>query len=174
MTRSGFALVCTLTLAVTVSAAGFAATTSHRIGPSSIAGARVGLGEAAYVGVLGQPNYTTQYAGGLTRLSFRNGKVQVYLASPRGKGLAVLTAGDDYKTDQGIGPCSTLTALKRAYGRKLVPIRLGRGRPVVAYRLGSLLFATPSLRIALVALATSRFPVSIAVNAPACGAGEEG
>jgi hypothetical protein len=173
MRKSGFVLVCVVAV-LTAAAAAVAGVASHRITPSSIAGVRLGLNQAAYESTLGKSDYATRYADGLTRLSFQKGKVQVYLASPGGRGLAVITAGDQYKTDRGIGPCSAAADLKRIYGRKLVSIRLGRARPVVAYRIGALLFVSPGPRIALVALTTSSFPVSIAVNAPACGAGEEG
>jgi hypothetical protein len=161
-------------IAVVVLAAATVATAATRpIGPSSIAGARLGQLRADYVSALGPVRFMTRLPHGLTRLSFGDGEVHVLLASSTGKGVGVLTSDSEYRTAKGVGPCSAVAALKSAYGDQLSPYRLGTARSIVAYRLGSLAFVVSGERIGSVMLASPRVPLSIALNAAQCGVGEE-
>jgi hypothetical protein len=151
-----------------------AATAAVRpIGPSSIAGARLGQVRAAYVGAFGPVRFMTRLPHGLTRLSFGDGEVHVFLVSSTGQGVGILTSDKEYRTAKGVGPCSTVAALKAAYGDRLSPYRIGSAQSIVAYRMGRLDFVVSGDRIGNVMLASPRVPLSIALNAAQCGVGEE-
>jgi hypothetical protein len=109
----------------------------------------------------------------LTRLSFGDGEVHVYLASSTGKAVGILTSDKDFKTPAGVGPCSSVAALKAVYGNRLSSVRLAPAHGIVAYRIGPLAFVLSGDRIGNVMLASSRLPLSIALNAAQCGVGEE-
>jgi hypothetical protein len=145
--------------------------TARQINQRSIGNVPLGLTRTAYLHKLGKATFTTHFGNGLMRLAYDHRGLAIYL-SQRGRGLAVITSSDDYRTRAAVGPCSTVRALKRAYGPRLKPIR--RGGHVVAYRLQRLLFAAPSGKVGAVMLANSTFPASIAVNGGQCGGGEEG
>jgi hypothetical protein len=141
------------------------------ISQRAIGGVGLGLPRAGYVHRLGKPTFTTRFGHGMTRIVYVDRELAVYL-SRRGRGVSVITSAEKYRTPTGIGPCSTIRALKKAYRGRLRPTR--RGGHVVAYRLGRLLFATPSGKVTAVMLARSGFPASVAVNAGQCGGGDEG
>jgi hypothetical protein len=142
---------------------------SHRIDQRAVGSAPLGLRRAAYVRRLGRVSYTTRLPGGLRRLTFGRREIDVYL-SRTGRGVAILTSEEEYRTKAGVGPCSSLRSLKRAYRRRLAVKR--QARSIVAYRLGRLVFAVPAHRVGVVMLASPQFPVTIAVNAGQCGVGE--
>jgi hypothetical protein len=157
-----------------VAAAGFAVGSvgapNRGISQRAIGGASLGLTRAGYVHRFGKPSFTTRFGGGMTRLVYADREVAIYL-SRKGRGIAVLTSAKEYRTPAGVGPCSTIAALKKAYpGRLTVTRRAGH---VVAYRLRRLLFAAPGGKVGAVMLANSAFPSSVAVNAGQCGGGEE-
>ncbi len=144
----------------------------HRINQRAIGQAGLGLTRAGYIHRFGKPSITTRFGRGMTRLVYADREVAIYL-SRRGRGIAVLTLAREYRTPAGIGPCSTIAALKKAYpGGRLTVKR--RAHHVVAYRLRRLLFAAPGGKVGAVMLANSAFPLSVAVNAGQCGGGEEG
>jgi hypothetical protein len=152
-------------------AAGSAGAPNHRISQRAIGGVGLGLTRAGYIHRFGKPSFTTRFGGGMTRLVYADRELAIYL-SRRGRGIAVLTSAKEYRTLAGVGPCSTISALKKAYPGRLTVTR--RARVVVAYRLRRLLFAAPSGKIGAVMLAAGAFPSSVAVNAGQCGGGEEG
>jgi hypothetical protein len=159
---------------VALLASATAATASHRlIGPNSIAGARLAHLLADYVRVFGPVRFTTRLPHGLKRLSFGDGEVHVFLASSTGKAVGILTSDKDFKTRDGVGPCSSVQALKAAYGNRLSSVRLASAHGIAAYRMGSLAFVVSGDRIGNVMLASSRLPLSIGLNAAQCGVGEE-
>jgi hypothetical protein len=175
MSRNGLQRSAKRLVAPALVALAFAATataTVHPIGPNSIGGARLAQLRADYVGVFGPVRFTTRLPHGLTRLSFGDGKVHVFLAST-GKAVGILTSDKDFKTPEGVGPCSSVVALKAAYGNRLSSIRLTSVQRIAAYRIGSLAFVVSGDRIANVMLASPRLPLSIALNAAQCGVGEE-
>jgi hypothetical protein len=157
------------TAAVVVGSSSGAA--DRQINQRSIGHVPLGLTRTGYVHRLGKATFTTRFGHGLTRLAYADRGLAIYL-SGKGRGLAVITSSDHYRTAAAVGPCSTVGALKRAYGARLKPIR--RGGHVVAYRLERLLFAAPSGKVGAVMLAKATFSASIAVNAGQCGGGEEG
>jgi hypothetical protein len=141
-----------------------------RITQDRIGGARLGLTRKQYAHLLGRPTFMTRYGHGLVRLVFAKQELAVYL-SRSGRGVAILTSADEYRTVRRVGPCSSVSALRRAYkGRLVVKRRAGHA---VAYRLDRLVFASPSGKVGAVMLAGRGFSVSVAVNAGQCGSGEE-
>jgi hypothetical protein len=152
-------------------AASSATTPGHRITQTAIGGAELGRSRDGYTRMFGRPSFTTRFGHGMTRLVYADRKLAIYL-SPNGRGVAVLTSAKEYRTPAGVGPCSTVIALKKAYRERLTVKR--RAGHIVAYRLRGLLFAAPSGKVGAVMLANSAFPASVAVDAGQCGAGEEG
>ena len=152
------------------SAAGTAAAPAYQITNRDVGGVRLGATRAQYVRALGRPSYAHRLGDGLTRLAFAKRELFVYLA--HGRGVAVLTSAEEYRTAKKIGPCSTKRALVRAYGGRLQPYR--RSGRVVAYRIRNLVFAVPSGRVGAVLLANRHTGAQLAVNASQCGTpGEE-
>lgn len=154
--------------------AGFAAASASapggKITQNAIGGIKLGQTRAQYVHRLGRPSFTTRYSHGLVRLFFEGKELAVYL-SRKGKGVAILTSAEEYRTTRHVGPCSTLAALRHAYKGRLIKTHRA-GRPV-AYRLKRLVFAAPTGAVGAVMLAGRGFSVNIAVNAGQCGGGEE-
>ena len=140
--------------------------TGHRIDQHAVGAAPLGLGRAAYVRRLGPVAATTRLPRGLKRLTFERSELDVFL-SRSGRGVAILTSERDYRTRAGVGPCSSVRSLKRAYRGRLAVKR--KAHVVVAYRLGRLVFAAPYRKVGVVKLASPTFPVKVAVNAVQCG-----
>jgi hypothetical protein len=146
-----------------------AGTSNHRISQRAVGAATLAASKSKYRRIFGRPLSTTRFANGLTRLMFEDGELAVYLSS-KGRGVAVQVSASEYKTAVRVGPCSTVPALRHAYGRRLVAQR--RRGQIVAYRLKRLVFVTADQRIGSIMLAKRGFPVTIAVNAGQCGVGE--
>ena len=129
------------------------ATAKPSITPTSIAGAKLGLGKVAYVKLLGRP-VRFQAAGGgklnepgfqepqnYARLVFAKRKMDVYFQDGVDKAIEVTAWNRAYRTAEGVGPCSTFEQLKKAYGRRLKPNPLDNRGQVFSYTVGrSLLF----------------------------------
>ena len=143
----------------------------HRVTQKVIGGAKLGLPRSAYIRAFGKPSFTSRFGHGLKRMVYANRELAVYL-SRRGRGIAVLTSAKEYRTHAGVGPCSKIRALKKAYRGRLVAKR--RAGHIVAYRLRRLLFVAQAGQVGAVMLSNSAFPASVAVNAGQCGGGEEG
>jgi hypothetical protein len=154
--------------------AGFATASASippgKITQTQIGKAPLGLTRAQYTHLFGKPAYVTRYGHGMVRLVFANKELAVYL-SAKGKGIAVLTSAEEYRTAKRVGPCSPVATLKRAYKGRLVKMR--RAGHTVAYRLNRLVFAAPAGKVGAVMLAGRSFSVTVAVNAGQCGGGEE-
>jgi hypothetical protein len=128
---------------------------SPTIGQTSITGAKIGLTASAYEKLFGAP-HSTRRAGGdheITLLTFPNRKVAVMFVRSS-KAISVITWNRAYRTDHGVGPCSTLAQLQKVYGAALVQDKYG------AYDLGNLLFdtSTGSSKVVAVGLYNSREP----------------
>ena len=104
---------------------------------------------------------------GYTRIVSGNQKVEIYFQKGTPGVVAVTTWNRLLKTDKRIGPCSSVAALKRAYGARLKPFT--RAKRIVAYRLGNLIFTVaPGGKLGVVALGRTVPSVYVALNAPAC------
>jgi serine/threonine-protein kinase len=119
---------------------------------TSIAGARLGLTFPAYERLLGlgvpvdQPKGGRYGGTGTPTVTFDNRKVWVFFSdSNLDKATAIVTWNKELKTDRGIGPCSTVAQLKKAYGSSVHPDHFSTiGTTVFAYDVGkNLIFATP-------------------------------
>jgi hypothetical protein len=118
-----------LLLAVAVAVAGFFAlrdrqtgTTAPSISAASIAGAPLGLKPMEYKNLFGRPwRQDTTKISEHSRLTFRDRKVAVYFKGLTDTAVEITTWNSGYKTAAGIGPCSTIRDLKRAYGSRLRP-----------------------------------------------------
>jgi len=159
-------------LALVLSAPAGWAAPSHMIGQGSIGEGRLGLAKVHYDNAFGAVAATTPFPGGVTRVAYDSGRLQVFMR--RGSGSAILTVSQDFRTTRGVGPCSPAKALLAAYGKRLVPYRAARGG-IVAYRLGHLVFASLGPQVTAVMLSTdvSR-DLQLALTAAPCGGGKEG
>jgi hypothetical protein len=119
---------------------------------TSIAGAPLGLSVAGYTKILGTPDLrvtqpqevkgfpSTEYP----TLVFLRQKVAVYFPDGFDAPAKIITTwNSNYKTDHGIGPCSTIADLKKAYGPGVRPDHWGtQGKKHWMYDVGrNLLFA---------------------------------
>jgi hypothetical protein len=111
--------------------AALATTQPAAITPSSIAGAKLGLGKVAYLKLLGRP-VRFQAAGGgnpteggfqqpsnYSRLLFAKRGMYVYFQDGVPGAVEITTWNKAYRTAEGVGPCSTLAQVKAAYGSRL-------------------------------------------------------
>jgi len=121
-------------VAIAVSAT-LAASAPPAITPTSIAGAKLGLGKVAYTRILGRP-VRYQAAGGgayqdpgfqlpqdYARLFFPKRKTYVYFQDGIDHALEIVTWNKGYRTAERVGPCSSFAQVKKAYGRRLKPNR---------------------------------------------------
>lgn len=142
-------------VAALTAAAYSVAGSSPSISSTSIAGANRGLTTAAYKRLLGGPSHLEaakdgsltgfEQPEGWTRLVFPKRKLQIYFNGGV-KSVVVTTWNKAYKTPAGIGPCSTVEQLKKAYGRKIRPSTFNTQQGnVYVYTMGDLLFAAANL-----------------------------
>jgi Protein kinase domain len=131
------------------------------ITPSSIAGARLGLPESAYAELVGgRRRRDVLPESGHVRLTFVDREVAVYFKGLTDTAVEVTTWNKAYRTTEGVGPCSTLPQVKKAYGTRLKPSNQNTiDGHVYAYTVGrSLIFAFngppphPAQRVTAVAL----------------------
>lgn len=104
-----------------------------QIKPTSIAGAKLGLGATTYKRLLGKPYRFEAAKGGdftlpgfqqpsnYTRIVFPKRKINVYFKDGVDKAIQITTWNKAYKTVEGVGPCSTMAELSKAYGARLKP-----------------------------------------------------
>jgi hypothetical protein len=137
------------------------------ITPASIVGIKLGMPQAKAAALLAKPVRFDRLEEGYQRYVSGKQKVEAYFQQGAPGVVALTTWNRLLKTDKQIGPCSTIAALKRAYGGKLKPYL--RARRVVAYRLGNLIFTVaPKQKVGVVGLGRGNGAVYIALNAPAC------
>jgi hypothetical protein len=176
--RRAFALAVTLGVTAFVLPSGWAqATKPPAITATSIAGAKLASAKLSNTRLLGAP-FRYQAAGqkeiptgfqhpdNYTRLVFAKRKMNIYFKDGVDKAIQITTWNKAYKTAAGIGPCSTVVALKKAYGRKLKPSKWStQNGQTFVYTMGDLLFAaTDFTHVTAVGLYDSKAP----------GANEEG
>jgi hypothetical protein len=167
--RQGVLVLLLATITGTL-AADSAGVLDRHISQRAIGGATLGMKRSGYVYKFGKPSFTTRFGNSMTRIVFNNSEFAIYL-SRKGRGVAVITSAEEYRTRARVGPCSTVSALKKAYGHRLKAKR--RAGRLVGFRLGRLLFTVQSTRVGAVMLANSAFPASVAVNHGQCGSGDE-
>jgi serine/threonine-protein kinase len=131
------------------------------ITPTSIAGARLGLPESAYAKLVGGPSSREVLpASGHVKLTFFDRDVAVYFKGLTDTAVQITTWNRAYRTTEGVGPCSTLAQVEKAYGDRLKRSRFNTvDGHTYAYTVGrSLIFAFnglpphPSKRVTAVAL----------------------
>jgi serine/threonine protein kinase len=145
------AVLVTATIAVGAWLSGSPSDEPPAITPTSIAGARLGLHRADYEKILGdgllvnQRNETSSGPGtGYETLAFEDTNVWVYFPDGiDGTASIITTWNEDYKTTEGIGPCSTIDELEAAYGSRVHPDHYGTvGQKHFMYDVGTnLLFS---------------------------------
>jgi hypothetical protein len=137
------------------------------ITPDYIVGVRLAMMQPRATALLRKPVRTDRLEEGYLRLVSGAQKVEVYFKQGARGVVAVTTWNRLLRTDKQIGPCSTVAALKRAYGARLKPFKQG-GR-IVAYRLGNLIFTVEGgRRVGVVGLGRDVASVYLALNAPTC------
>jgi hypothetical protein len=160
--------VLALSLALALAILGGASASTFLITQTSMGGAPLGKSRAFYRAAFPPPVFRESLEGGLDRLTFGSLSLQAYFRRSGAGAIGLLTWNRRFHTAAGIGPCSPLTALRRAYGRQLKPFRLG-GR-VAAYRLGRLIFTVGATgKVGVVQLSTRALSLFTALNALRCG-----
>lgn len=136
------------------------------ITPDYIAGIHLGMTKAKAISLLTKPVQHDQLEDGYERYTSPKQKVAFYLR--RGvKGVAVVTTWNrQLVTGDPLSPCSTVSALRRAYSGKLTPFRLS-GR-LEAYRAGNLVFTVRGTRIGAIALGRGTQATYVALNTQSC------
>jgi hypothetical protein len=151
-----FAFVCIAPLA--------SAQKAIDITPSYIAGITLGTSQAR--ALMTKPVRVDRLEDGYVRFVSTRQKLESYFRTGT-KGVAVVTTwSGQLETDARIGPCSTVTALVKAYGSRLTPFEQG-GR-TVAYRLGNLIFTLNGPRVGTVALGRGTQAMYVALSATQC------
>lgn len=120
------------------------------ISQTAIAGTRLGQGAAYYTHLLGPSRKSTLDGPGYPYLSFQQPEMAAYFPAKGTGAIVITTWNKHYRTSKGIGPCSTIAAMKKAYGSavKRSEYSLVEGGIAFSYVVGdNLVFATsPKLR----------------------------
>ncbi len=136
------------------------------ITPDSIVGIKLGTTQARANTLLRKPVRIDRLEEGYLRLVSGAQRVEVYFKKGAAGVVTVTTWSKTLRTDEQIGPCSTIAALKQAYGAKLKPFT--RAKRIAAYRLGNLIFTVHGPRVGVVGLGRDFASVFVALNAPTC------
>lgn len=161
--RAGAVLAFTLLLCTPLASAQKAID----ITPDYIAGVRLGMTQPRASAILKKPLRIDRLEEGFTRIVSGNQKVEIYFQKGTPGVVAVTSWNRLLKTAKQVGPCSSVAALKRAYGARLKPFT--RAKRIVAYRMGNLIFTVaPGGKVGVVALGRTVPSVYVALNAPAC------
>jgi hypothetical protein len=132
-----------------------------------IVGIKLGMPQAKAAALLAKPVRFDRLEEGYQRYVSGKQKVEAYFQNGASGVVALTTWNRLLRTKEQIGPCSTIAALKRAYGAKLKPYR--QAKRIVAYRLGNLIFTVaPKQRVGVVGLGRGNGAVYISLNAPVC------
>jgi hypothetical protein len=132
----------------------------------SIVGVKLAMTRAKASSLLHKPVRFDRLEDDYQRLVSSTQKVEVYFRTGTQGAIAVATWNRTFRTDEGIGPCSTVAALKGAYGTRLQPFR--QAGKVIAYRLGNLIFTAESTRVGAIGLGRGTVATYIVLNVPEC------
>jgi hypothetical protein len=134
---------------------------------SYVAGIHLGASQVRARALMTKPVRLDRLEDGYLRFVSPGEKLESYFRTGT-NGVAVVTTWNrQLTTAEGIVPCSTVAALKRAYGGRLVPFRQG-GR-IVAYRLGTLIFTVEGgRRVGVVGLGRGTQAIYVALSATEC------
>jgi tRNA A-37 threonylcarbamoyl transferase component Bud32 len=91
------------------------------ISETAISGATLGLDANAYEEHFGKPWSRSLLESGHLKLTFTRPKVGVYFKGLTDTAVEMTTWNKAYRTAEGVGPCSTIGQVKRAYGSRLKP-----------------------------------------------------
>lgn len=144
---------------------------------SQISGVRIHMTQAVAVKALPKPVEVMTENFGFRKVTSHG--VVVYFHGPYAGqpgyvgAQAIITWSSRLRTAEGVGPCSTVAALRKTYGDRLKPFRVAAllpGRKLAGlYSLGSLFFTvTPAGRVGAVGLSFTAFGVIATENAPQC------
>jgi hypothetical protein len=154
-----FALLCTSPLA--------SAQKAIDITPGYVIAIKLGMTHAQARALLGKPVRVDRLEDGYDRLVSERKKVEAYFRAGARGVVVVTTWSRILRTDEQVGPCSTVAALKAAYGSRLVPFR--QAGKVVAYRLGNLIFAAQGgRRVSAVGLGRGTAATFVTLNVTEC------
>jgi tRNA A-37 threonylcarbamoyl transferase component Bud32 len=102
------------------------------ITPSSIGGAKLGDTDVALQRLWGGAyrKLTLDYPANYSLLTYGGRSVSAYFVGASDRAVEITTANSGDRTAEGIGPCSSLADLKKAYGEQLKPNphMLGQGK----------------------------------------------
>jgi serine/threonine-protein kinase len=128
-----------------------------QITENTIAGAQTGRAAAFYKQRFGGFRFSALAGAPFYRfLSFQQPSVDVYFPAKGKRAIIITTWNRSYRTDRGIGPCSTIAQLRKVYGRAVKPSWAGTSPDGTEHSFvvgDNLLFATQDMRtISAVAL----------------------
>jgi hypothetical protein len=154
-------------VAVLATASAALAGGSHLITPSSIANGKLGQSRAAYKAAYGKPRPAENLEGGLTRLRYQGGAIEVYFQTGGGSGRYIVATSKAFKTSKGVRPCVKGSAVKKAYPAA-VKVSLAGGNEFAYQVAGKLWFDIEAGKVATIALGVGKQTAWIASNSPAC------
>jgi hypothetical protein len=91
------------------------------ISQTAISGMRLGQNTAFYEQRLGGFRASTLDGPGYPFLAFQQPQIAVYFPSSGKPSIIITTWNKSYRTREGIGPCSTVAEMKKAYGSAVKP-----------------------------------------------------
>ena len=164
--RHGMRMALALVFALLSTASFASAQPAIGISPLQIGGIPLGTSQAQARARMTEPIRVDRLEDGYMRFVSAKQKLESYFRTGT-KGVAVVTTWNRrFLTESQVGPCSTVSALKRAYGPLLRPFEQG-GR-IVAYRWGDLIFTVKDARVGTVALGRGTQAAYVALGATQC------
>jgi hypothetical protein len=159
-------LIAAIAIATLGAASVALAAGSHLVTQKSVGKGKLGQTRAAYKAAYGKPRPVENLEGGLTRLKYQSGAIEVYFKTGTNSGRYIVATSKAFKTAKSVGPCAKASAVKKAYPKA---VRVSLAGREYAYRLGTRLwFEIESSKVASIALGVGKNTAWIASNSPAC------